>query len=238
MGGRRRYFYRCKTEPMLGHCEGSVCRLRAYGVGRAGNDDQAAESKSESFPRMGQLRKLMVDPPVWFWDTTDGRTLELSTEELQAPRLFQKRCMEVINQMPAEPKQDAWTEFVGAALAGSIEIDAPVDSSDEGQIWEQLERWLTGPVQARAKKELTLGKPWTEEGITWFRLSDFKSYLGRQQFRSPSAATNKLSVLFHKRGLQKKFENIGGKGCNLWGVPAFMPIPHQDVPPEVGKDKF
>lgn len=241
------YLYQCTTEPLKSHCDGALCRERPYGVGRTQNagskkrDDsgeETGETVTESFPRLGQLRKLLVDPPVWFWDTDDGRTLELTTEELQSPRLFQKKCMETLNHMPTLPNQNAWTTFVSQALATAIEIDAPDDSSDEGQVWELLDKFCTGRVQARDRKEIHSGKPWTDEqGVTWFRLRDFQVFLDQKHFKSEQAKTHRLATLFHKRGMEHKFDVIGGKGGNLWGVKAFAPRPRLDVPEEITKEE-
>ncbi len=242
------YLFGCKKEPMSSHCDGKLCRMRAYGVGKNGqHGDGGGEGKGDtggegnaSFPRLGQLRKLLTEPPLWFWDTTTGRTIELTTEQLQSPRLFQARCMDAINLMPTMPAQQTWQTFVNEALSRALEIETPEDSSDDGQVWELLEKFCTGRVQAQNKKEILLGKPWTSEGTTWFRLSDFRTYLDRQHFRSDSTKTHKLSALFHKRGLEKKFDVFDkkeNKGANIWGVPSFTADPEMDVPKSVGADE-
>jgi len=241
---KRSYRYQCKNEPLASHCDGKMCRLRPYGVGRDGQGDGGGTGrgdggvKNESFPRLGQLRMLKTVPPIWFWDTMSGRTIELTTEELQSPRLFQKRCMECIKQCPTMPSQQGWQTLVNQAMSTCLDIEAPEDASDEGQVWEQLEKFCTGKVQAQGKKEILLGKPWTDPDtrVTWFRLSDFKRHLDQQRFRGDMMKTNNLSALFHKRGLEKDYFTLdkkGNKGANVWGVQSFAEQPAMDVPPSV-----
>jgi hypothetical protein len=240
---KKGYRYRCRAEPLSTHCDSRLCRVRPFGVGRDGQGDGGGEGtgeggvENESFPRLGQLRKLLTDPPVWFWDTVSGRTIELSTEELQSPRLFQKKCMEKMNLMPVMPNQQTWTTFVNEAMSRVLEIDAPEDSSDSGQVWEMLEKFCTGRVQAQSKKEVLLGKPWTTEGVTWFRMQDFRRFLDQQKFRGEMTKTHELASLFHKRGLLKDQLVLDrGKFANVWGTEEFSPQPRQDVPDSISKE--
>jgi hypothetical protein len=236
------YKYTCKREPLLSRCNGRVCGLRAFGVGRDGrNGDPKKEGDdvdtAESFPRLGQLRMLDTQPPIWFWDVMNGKTIQLTTEELQSPRLFQKRCMEALKTMPIVPSLRAWQTFVNEALVHAVTIEAPEDSSDEGQCWGLLEKYCTGKVQAQNKKEILLGKPWTHEGITWFRLSDFKQFLELQRFRGDMSKNNNITAMFKKHSMRYKFEVIDKKGANLWGVDSFAEQPDMDVPDSITNDE-
>ena len=76
-----------KEEPMSSHCNQSVCRGLKHGIG------------TTSMPAISGLSVILSEPRLWFLDI-DGRRLELTTEELQAPRLFQRACMEQLNFMP------------------------------------------------------------------------------------------------------------------------------------------
>jgi hypothetical protein len=243
---KKSYKYKCRQEPLSSHCDSKMCRLRSFGVGRDGQGDGGGTGEgntgaaNESFPRLGQLRMLKTVPPIWFWDTMSGRTIELTTEELQSPRLFQKRCIEAVKLCPTMPNQQTWQTLVNQALSTALDIEAPEDSSDEGQVWEQLEKFCTGKVQAQSAKEILLGKPWTVDAVTWFRLSDFKRHLDQQRFRGDMMKTNNLAAMFHKRGLKKKFITLDAKskkGANIWGVCSFVEQPEMDVPESItGED--
>ena len=248
LAGKSKYRYQCKIEPLSSRCDGKLCRARANGVGRngerAGTDGGGGDpgavapgGENESMPRLGQLRMLKTVPPVWFWDTVSGRTIELTTEQLQSPRLFQARCMECVRLCPTMPDQQTWQKLVNKALAHCMEIDAPEDSSDEGQVWELLEKFCSGKVQAQTKKEVLVGKPWTDKGVTWFRMGDFRKFLDQQRFRGDMTQVHNLAALFHTRGLKKTFMDMSEgkerKGANVWGVESFSERPEMDVPDSI-----
>ena len=49
------------------------------------------------------------------------------------------------------------------------EIEIPEELT-QGQFMDFLEEFCTGRVQAASPEELALGKPWTEDGLTYFRI--------------------------------------------------------------------
>jgi hypothetical protein len=66
----------------------------------------------------------MTTPPVWFLDVSkDGGinydTIELTTEQLQSPRGFQKCCLEQASYMPVVATQTIWQQIIEIAL-GSL----------------------------------------------------------------------------------------------------------------------
>ena len=89
---KKEYFYTCKEEPMVSHCNKSLCKTRQFGVGT-----------SEASPEIGGLTILLSDPRLYFLDV-DGKRLELTTEQLQMPIQFQRACMEQMYKMPAKMK--------------------------------------------------------------------------------------------------------------------------------------
>jgi hypothetical protein len=209
---RKDYQYPCSKPPICLHCNSAVCRTRKHGVGDGGT--------TGGLPIMGQLRKLNVDPPIWFWEI-DSTPIELTTEQLQNPRQFQRRCMEMMNRMPSLPSNDVWQRIVGEALESVNVIEMPKDSSTSGQFWDHLEKFCTGRAQARSKDEMLNGKPWTdEEGVTWFRMSDVIAYLERQHFRD--FKPNKIAAMLHDSGATHQFLKIKSRGFNVWGVPKFQ----------------
>ena len=72
---------------MASHCNQGVCRGLKHGIGMT------------SMPSISGLSVILSEPRLWFLDI-DSRRLELTTEELQTPRLFQRACMEQLNFMP------------------------------------------------------------------------------------------------------------------------------------------
>lgn len=245
----RKYYYRCSGEPLKEHCNAGVCRMKAYGVGRDNESGNGATKpgeggKNESFPRFSQLSMLLTDPPVWTWTTVTGESLRLSTEQLLDPRKFQVKCAEQLRLVVTVPKKDHWDEIVNQAMAARVEVDAPDDSSEDGQVMEHLNAFLNGKVQARQWSEILLRKPYfdKESGSVWFRMMDFQEYLNSNRFRNPPGP-GPLTVLFNARKLAhtaKTITTADGRRTttNLWGMQMTpqAPLVHE-IPEAVVNDK-
>ena len=219
------YNYTCTKQPMNAYCQGVLCRTRKYGVREA---DEKSDKAVGQMPVLGGLRKLLVDPPMWFWDV-DGRTVSLTTEELQSAKLFQKRVMESCDRMFTLPKSASWETIVDDAMHRMTFIDAPDDSSLQGQLMEHVEALCTGRSQAQVVEEILLGKPFTAEGKTYFRLSDLMRFLTIRNFKD--LKTNQIAAVLKSRGFGHEFRLLGKqkKGANLWVTESFAP-PIEDLP--------
>ena len=167
---KKEYFYTCKQEPIHGHCNKSLCRSRKFGVGNA-----------NSHVPVGGLTVVESEPPVWFVDV-DGARLELSTKQLQMQVEFQRACMEQMYTMPARMKEADWRDLVDNLLKDATRIPVPEELTQKGLFAELLENFCTSRIQARSPEELLTGKPYTDEGVTYFKLSSLQEYLKRNNF--------------------------------------------------------
>ena len=208
--GRKSYFYPCDKFPLNEYCSKELCRSRQYGIGEGNEDDPMVN--------IGALVKLLTTPPVWIIDV-DGVRMELDTDDLLSQDRFRKRCVELINNYPNRIKPIAWEKMVREKLRNVEMVEAPDDAGAEGRMWFMLDNFCTGMVQARVKEELLMGKPWTQEGKTFFRGSDFQRYLEQQHFRSMSS--KELWAAMRRRGAEHTTFNIKGKCVQCWSVPAF-----------------
>jgi hypothetical protein len=204
---KKEYEYTCKTEPIHSFCNIAKCRTCKFGV-----------NTGTGMPAMGTLTKLNTDPPLWFIDITDGGRLELTTDELQQPLKFQKKCMETLNLMPVIMKRDAWQLIVQQLLSGCSVIEVPKDTSQKGTFYDYLEEFCTGRVQAKTHEDILVGKPLTIDDKHWFRLRDLMDYLKKKQL---DFSRNRVTMMLRDIDATHKFMNISGRGSNLWGVPAF-----------------
>lgn len=207
---RKSYFYPCDKFPLNEHCSKELCRSRQFGIGEGNEDDPMVN--------IGSLVKLLTNPPVWIIDV-DGVRMELDTDDLISQDRFRKRCVELINNYPNRIKPVAWEKLVREKLRNVEMIEAPDDAGSEGRMWFYLDNFCTGMVQARVKEELLMGKPWTSEGRTYFRGSDFQRYLEQQHFRNMSS--KELWAAMRRRGAEHMTFNIKGKCVQCWSVPAF-----------------
>ena len=167
---KKEYYYTCKQEPIHGHCNKSLCRSRKFGVGNA-----------NSHVPVGGLTVVESEPPVWFVDV-DGARLELSTKQLQMQVEFQRACMEQMYTMPARMKEADWRDLVDNLLKDATRIPVPEELTQKGLFAELLENFCTSRIQARSPEELLTGKPYTDEGVTYFKLSSLQEYLKRNNF--------------------------------------------------------
>ena len=212
---KKEYQYLCKEEPMSSHCNQSVCRGLKHGIG------------TTSMPAISGLSVILSEPRLWFLDI-DGRRLELTTEELQAPRLFQRACMEQLNFMPPKMKDADWEVQVNMLLENCNEIAVPQELTYKGQFLSYLELFCTGRVQAQSFEEVVLGKPYTdvEDARTFFKLDALMEFLRNRKFDNYTRAQVQERLKEINNGdssVVKKFQTSQGKwkSVRVWWIPEF-----------------
>lgn len=203
------FFYQCKQAPLCNYCNMPQCRTKKLGIGVGGT----------GLPKFGSLSKLLTEPVIWFLEVEGGGRLELTTEDLQNQRRFQNRCMESLNIMPSMIKAEEWQEIIQGLLETVTVVEMPVELTASGILKRHLEDFCTGRAQAQNKEEILTGKPWTDNGLTYFRMSDFMDYLERRKFREMDL--NQIGMWFREWKADKKFHNLKGKGVTLTCIPAF-----------------
>ena len=215
---------KCNDQPIASHCNAAVCRTCEYGVGSSGG-----------LPQFSNLQKQDSTPPIWFLDV-EGHRIELTTDELQNQTKFQRRCMDELNFMPLTMRQNNWRTVVQQLLDSVSIIEVPEDVSVHGQFKELLESFCTERAQAQSRDELLLGKPWTEESKTFFRLKDLIDYFSRQQFRD--YGRNHIAARLRELGGGDHFFHVKGKGVTVWYVPEFKSQDESYELPNMGEDPF
>lgn len=168
------YNYTCKSQPIEAHCNVDKCRRCKFGVGKG----------DYGMPKLGTLTKLQTSPPIWFLDIEGGTRLELTTEELQSPIMFQKRCMEVLHVVPGIPKRNEWTDILGELFENVNMVDVPESTTPKGLLLSLFEEFINSRVRAKCREEVLLGKPLTQDGKIIFRMKDFIRFLDRQRFNT------------------------------------------------------
>ena len=205
---RKDYHYTCSRAPIAPYCNAPVCKLRKFGI-----------EGSNDMPTVHSLTKFDSNPPIWFLDIEGGGRLELETDDLQNQRRFQKKCMEKLNLMPSKISEPAWGKLINHLMENLTVIPAPADASPIGQLFEHIERFCNGRVQAKNKDELLLGKPWLEDNRHYFRITDLMAYLDRMHFRDYKV--NQVTAILKNNKAEHHFFNCKGKGVNCWSIPAF-----------------
>ena len=205
---KKEYNYKCNDEPIKSYCNVTKCRGCKFGVG-GGN----------AAPSFSSLSKLDTKPPLWFLSIDDKR-LELNTEQLQNQLKFQRACMEVLNMMPPRMQDKTWQNMIQGLMESGMEvIEVSDDVTIEGQFMELLESFCTDMAQANTRDEILLGKPYTEDGKTYFRIKDLKDYLAKHRFTDME--TNRIASKLRDLKAKHKFFNIKGRGTNVWYIDEF-----------------
>lgn len=208
--GKKTYAYKCGDQPIVAHCNRTVCLTRRFGVG-GGMDDPGVV--------FGDLIKLETDPPIWLW-SVNGRDVELSTEQLLNPRLAQSRIAECINLLPRLIKKTAWDKMIAEKLEDVEIYQVPADANPEGQ-WEvHLNEFCTGRMAAKAFDEILLGRAYTEpkDGRTYFKSTAFLEFLKKKHI---TVEPRKLYNWFRKLDGKHSPTSIKGKFVSVWSVPRF-----------------
>ena len=210
---KKDYIYSCKQEPLHSHCNRALCRTRKYGI-----------STSQGAATLGGLTVVESEPPVWFVDV-DGSRLELATKQLQMQVEFQRACMEQMYKMPPKMKDPDWRDLIDKLLETATRISVPEELTHKGQFNELLEMYCTSRIKAQSPEELLTGKPWTDEGVTYFKLSGLQDFLKRHNFTSYTRGqvTERLKEL-NNGGTSNKNYNFKDnkdkwKKVRVWHVP-------------------
>lgn len=221
---KKDYHYQCSKQPLVQHCDRVTCRKRKHGVGGA-----------NALPVLSSLTMLMTNPPIWFLEV-EGHRLELSTEELLNPLAFQVLCANHKVIVPVVGR-GAWTEYLRPFMNAANEIPVSDDgtgideSSAKAHFLELLEKYCIGRAQGQSMNEILSGKPFTENGRTYFRYFSLTNYLSRMGFRDfRDFGRNDVVAVLKALGATNRQERIGGRVTRVWSVPAFV---RDDTPLDV-----
>ena len=185
--GKRGYDkYRCKEQPICGVCNAKKCRTKKFGVG----------FEEEQMPEIKNLTKIDSNPPQWFLNVEDSR-ISLNSVELYKPDLFALACLDQANKIVPVFKGKLWrTEYVKPLLESPDmqTIEALESLSPKNQIENHLYEFTRNLSEGKKLDDIVNGVPFTneEEGITYFRLDDFYSYLKRSNWELDKTKTGNL----------------------------------------------
>lgn len=172
---RKDYRYQCSKQPLCNFCDSSRCRKTQHGVG--GGD---------FLPATRSLSMVNTTPAIWYLDLTlpDNRAIRisLSTEELQNPKLFQRRCMETIQQMPPTMKAEEWQTVVQGLMQHCTKIELHEALTPKGHMLELMFEWLKSRAEAGGREALLTHQPYKDATHYYFRFTDLKRHLKAQGF--------------------------------------------------------
>ena len=134
--------------------------------------------------------------------------------------------MEQLNFMPRTVSKIVWENRISGLMNEMKDNESAImevaeDASISGQFYDYLEEFCAHMQKAADKEEILLKRPWTDEdeGLTYFRLKDFESFLKRNKFFEYK--THKMAQRLRDRGGESKLLKIKGRPVRVWTIPSF-----------------
>jgi len=172
---RKDYGFLCNEPPMVNFCDKDRCRKCKFGIGGGGG-------APSFFPTLTGMTIMLSDPRLYYVNV-DGKRLELTLEELNSPREFQKKCLQELSRRPDVMKDQEWGVLINGLMAESTEVEVRPELTTKGEFIEHLQEFCTSRVRAMAPEELVMGKPWTNKGMTSFKIQGLMEFLKRKDFK-------------------------------------------------------
>jgi hypothetical protein len=213
--GKKAYSYKCTQPPINSVCNRRVCRTRMYGVG----ESDSVESRGFALGALTRYETNNGDEPLFAMEVNGKRVL-ITTAQLYSRDEFNRACISQANVIPVHMTPVRWLKFLSEFLPTADIVPLPEDASPLGQLWEHIIMFLTQTVTATELSKITLGVPFRDPAtnLIYFRSTDMFGYLNarRISFKSPQQVWEVL----RSKGGDKKFINLGGRGANVWFIPA------------------
>lgn len=201
------YRYQCGKSPLCDYCNSQLCKTKLHGI-----------DTGEILPNNRSLTVINTAPPIWYLDINSGEEtthrISLSTDELQNPRMFQKRCMEITKTMPPIPKSEDWTKIVQGLLKHVTEINIPKELSPVGQLLELVEQFIINKGSTESPEVLLRGLVFCGPVSYMFRFLDLKDYLQRQRF-DLLRQNEILATLRTQCNMYRHYQKIAGRGMQI-----------------------
>lgn len=224
------YNYSCQKQPICSFCNQSLCRTRKYGIGQ-----------SAGLPVMGSLTKLDCEPPIWFLEIENGdstKRLELTTEDLQKPERFQKRCLDTLSIMPPVLSRNAWQVVVSELLQNINVIPMPKEYSPAGMLISNLQEFCINRT-TEDDEGLLRALVLKRGGEYFFRFRDFLQFLERKKFTE--LPHNKILSVLRDFGMKRKQHNISShSNIAICYIPVFeeSAITEFHTPEQIDNEPF
>ncbi len=124
-------------------------------------------------------------------------------------------------------KANRWQQMVNGLMSQATYIDGPEELTVAGQFKDLLRTYCTSHIRAMAPEEIDMGKPWTDGGITKFKLEGLLEFLHNRRFKGFTRAQiqeilkqmNDDQDCHGHKNINK--EDGSRSTIRVWWVPAF-----------------
>jgi hypothetical protein len=193
------YLYKCKQEPMHSHCDPIACAMVKFGVGDGELPGIAP----------GSIEKYESDPPIYVV-SIDGDQVECDDETLWNPDKFGMACMNQTQKIMDPVSKLQWRKLLKKLFQDIQDIPAPESSKLDVQMKDLFERFATR-APGKDISDVRKGKPFSENGTTIFKWTDYWTFLNRNGWdsrRMTSIKTQKMFIdIYNGREKSPKIDN-------------------------------
>lgn len=219
---KKSYLYKCKDQPLLSVCDKEACACSKFGVQLNTTDEK--NKRPNILDEVDRPIKCYApttnskDDPYWVF-SINGTDIDVTIDMIKSQAIFAREYLRQYHRLILPIKDSKWVSTINELLAEAEIHQLAPDAGPEGQMWIHLEEFCTNKSQARHKDELTLGKPWHEDGRTYFRSGDFMKYLDQQRFRS--LKEHDIFMILKRNGAKHHTFNLKGKFTRCWSITSF-----------------
>jgi len=214
------YDYKCSDMPLCTHCDRATCEGREFGV----------SSLVAEMPKIEGMTKMMTKPPAYFLTVAGVRLGPLSSQDLLLQARFQQAVYEAVNLVIPTLKTGQWKKLLQEVSDQQQVMEVPNDSSAEGQLFQHLEEFVSGPACSTDKDLLLARRVWESKDADcrYFRMGDFMDHLERRRFKEYKVT--EVTALLKEAGISNKRFKVKGTNVSCWGVTGLILVDKLNTP--------
>jgi|TARA_R100001129_G_scaffold186561_1_gene178875 hypothetical protein len=222
---KKTYNYKCKDSPINAVCNKTKCLTCEYGI-----------SDDGTMPVLNSITKILTNPPQYFLTLNERKIGPLASKQIYNFLDFKQVVFENLDMLLPKLNDKLWTESVNDLMSRVITVEAPKDSSNEGRLFDLLERFCTGSTSSTEIEDILRGKAIINKEITEFRINDFMEFLDRHRFKE--FKLNEITAYLKNLGANHSGKKIKGKFMNVWSIKNFETQDEEFTQPKIEKEAY
>ena len=222
---KKTYNYKCNDSPINSVCQRPKYLTCKYGI----NDDG-------QMPILNSVTKMLTKPPTYYLTLNSKRIGPLKAKQIYNFLDFKEIVFENLDMLLPKVNDKIWTETVNDLMQKLEAVEVPDDSSNEGRLYELLERFCTGSTSSTEYEDLLRGKAVIQEEKTLFRINDFMEFLDRHRFKE--FKLHEITAYLKNLGATHSGKKIKGKFTNAWSIKNFETQNEEFKQPEITKEAY
>jgi len=171
---------------------------------------------------LGKPRLIQTNPPRYIWNV-NNKDLRLTLSQITQWGKFKNTVISELNFVPIKPRD--WDDTINDLITHSLQIEAPIDASEEQQLKILIQRWFERMREAGVYSDLSVGRHIIKEigsiNYYFFKSTPLLNYLKKEYRRGLNSEDLWVSVSkWH--GIKHKIRvktPTGSMPVDLWGIP-------------------